>query len=860
MDDSDDYIVDDITLDDETLAVLDREEQKYLSHNSHQNTPTDAPPVLKKRKTDSGWKPGPSNRFNCVDDFEDLPEISVQDDGTYGVHDITRNSSNTLAFISRPKSIEGSSDVLPRVKVSQQQTRLVATSNHDTGQQRQIPVEGRVINPSTAATQRFPSLFAGESDQHQGNHLGTQLQRLQRKLQELNEENQKIQVALKDAMDQKLMKEGEVSILRRGIEKTAQNHAVQMAAIKAAKEEADAKQHQMQKDMKEEIERIKTQFVFKQHEIESSVRRLPSSARANRHGRDFLTTPVRRSSQIPQLATDTPRRSRLFSEQVQLVEMDNETPRANRVKKAPRKPSRPGTLPGFQNAFVPSSSSPTRLRKDVFDQQRPLPPSSPVVQSPPSSPTKHISRNDSSETGHTCPVNLTEDYHAMTENGDDFMMVDEGNVEEVEDLGIVQPVNWTNELSRIILAHALPNSSQLTLQLLLGTSVLGDKYATAGSSILEVLASSSTLQDYASAARSICDLLVIMLSILNESLLNHHLESLLNLLTILVLSLPDFDSYLLCPSDESTGYSCLAIIGKIITSHLSPANKSNPYDGLAKEIITLLETLCFHAPADIMTRLSPLARNGRALTVLLDSGQPSWLLIQTCRLLILYGSHSVLAQELLISPSSCGVGEGVESGRMTLIDRLCALLYETDDCFDEFQVMREYILAVFAAISVSHADSLTALMNNDIFIPSLVYFLSNLTAPLWEEDERLRRAPQNIATKPNGDSNASPNFQHKTVATSETTTSSQYAPYVYPPEWIEKPERHDLELLSGESTQPAASDLLTIFLPADVARELLDLVVDGPESDSIWSMYGEDEYKSENETDEGEMEARLLGD
>lgn len=43
----------------------------------------------------------------------------------------------------------------------------------------------------------------------------------------------------------------------------AQDHSAQVIKLKAAKEEADAKQVQMQKEIKEEMERLKTQYTFK---------------------------------------------------------------------------------------------------------------------------------------------------------------------------------------------------------------------------------------------------------------------------------------------------------------------------------------------------------------------------------------------------------------------------------------------------------------------------------------------------------------------------------------------------------------------------------------------------------------------
>jgi hypothetical protein len=44
-----------------------------------------------------------------------------------------------------------------------------------------------------------------------------------------------------------------------------------------------------------------------------------------------------------------------------------------------------------------------------------------------------------------------------------------------------------------------------------------------------------------------------------------------------------------------------------------------------------------------------------------------------------------------------------------------------------------------------------------------------------------------------------------------------------------------------------------------MAQDLLDLVVDGPEGDSIWAAYQTD-TANDSDTDEEDMEARLLGD
>ncbi|KAF8622753.1 hypothetical protein AX15_006843 [Amanita polypyramis BW_CC] len=399
--------------------------------------------------------------------------------------------------------------------------------------------------------------------------------------------------ALKEAKDLKLTKEGEVTILRKGMEKAAQEHTTQIARLKAEKEGADAKQLQVQKETKEEIERMRTQIIFKQQEIESTLRRVPSSARANRINRDPLRTPARRSSQA---IGDTPGPNRLKLEQSQpLEEQHIETPKSRRFR-SPKNASYSGILPGFQNAF--SASPIARLRVDVAGQESP-PSCSSTRLSPPSSPTARLVRNQ----GINAHTDLYQhNSHAIIDNDSETMVMDEEeNNQEVETMG--QPISWTSELSRIILTHALPNSTRPTLQLLLATSALAVEanafqFATACSEIFEVIAGPSGTMDYTITVRKLCDPLVTMLFVVGCSEQNYTIQSLINLLTALVLSLPDFGSHLLQASDNMQS-SFSAAIREIIIHHLGPAKKS---DALANETLGLLEALCLRNRNNIISR------------------------------------------------------------------------------------------------------------------------------------------------------------------------------------------------------------------------------------------------------------------
>jgi hypothetical protein len=112
MDGSDDYFTDDILFDEETLSVLDNAEQKYLTH-----TAASSRPPTKRQRTESGWNPGLGNRYESQDEIEDLPEISLRNDGSYGItSEIATTHTDIAKYAARPTALRYSTVVSQSVQ------------------------------------------------------------------------------------------------------------------------------------------------------------------------------------------------------------------------------------------------------------------------------------------------------------------------------------------------------------------------------------------------------------------------------------------------------------------------------------------------------------------------------------------------------------------------------------------------------------------------------------------------------------------------------------------------------------------------------------------------------------------------
>ena len=188
MDSSDDYVFDDLVLDDQTLAILDQSEQKYLKETSAAAIPGVLDePVNKRLKTTAGWIPG-TGAAQTVE--EELPEISLQGDGTYGV----TGQARYMKDVSQ-RSLPRTRQINTPARVSVLSNNIGQTANQSTnssGSHLPNPRAARPVNnrqrqqhSTTYGQNHDRKPLAVEDQDPQGSPVLAQLTALQQKLDQV---------------------------------------------------------------------------------------------------------------------------------------------------------------------------------------------------------------------------------------------------------------------------------------------------------------------------------------------------------------------------------------------------------------------------------------------------------------------------------------------------------------------------------------------------------------------------------------------------------------------------------------------------------------------------------------------------
>ncbi|KAI0666623.1 hypothetical protein C8Q78DRAFT_1058470 [Trametes maxima] len=764
------------------------------------------------------------------------------------------------------------------------------------------PSRPRVVTPPVQQRQTPPSQPLPSQGQSDRSDRSTRLElhTLKAQLEDLLKAQEETNKALQDAEHARYAKEGEVSILRRNMEKTAKEYAAELARARTAREQAEAAQAQLRKEMAEEKERLKTQYLFKQQELETS-RKTPWAVRIKRIENQGLMSPGSPGSPRRYVGAtgqkggtssvfQTPSHSRFNKS------LPNSPERKHTKSADSPPPKKPAKLLGFYNAFEPSplkaslsfsqASQSTQIKdkgknraapsfdisdahaEDLFFNPRPTPDDTHARSSPLSSPSEEL-REDTfvneihAQKDSSGPTSSVEP--ATSSPAADVEMKDEskpaGPPESAEPL---QVPDWNREIHRIILTHKHHGSKQQTLQLLINYSPPGSApsvrtadYSTQSARLLDSLGMAMLKFTHTDdVIQTVEQTLSAMGRVLAAAGSVSTLAALVDLMKILALFVPAFVPLAFSRIDDPGGMDeppvILLLLCEVIRDYLVPTDGGfdESHTALATEVMGLLEVVCWYTPPELAMRLSVLVRKPGVLSVLINPAQPSWLLCRSLRALTLTASYHALWKQFLSFPLSepPEAGKALQSGpdkdftRIPHIEQLASLLIDPSRDSSEGQPLREIILNFVTTLAVAHSDALSLMLNSQAMLPSIVMFLHNLTAPLWEEDEEFMRDAELIQwtvqtmtrtvlllhyLMANADTTKI-NLRQKLMHPSRRFSSALWhaftvslgrISYAFPPEWT------------------GAENALRLDQICDLARDVLELAVDGPELESIWEAF-----------------------
>ncbi|KAH6913962.1 hypothetical protein BKA70DRAFT_1420733 [Coprinopsis sp. MPI-PUGE-AT-0042] len=762
---------------------------------------------------------------------------------------------------------------------------------------------GAAVGPATGPVR---TATPAPAPQAQGSaDIERRLKELQDRCEELRRTNEKLQAERDSAVEVRMRKEGEVVILRQNRDKDRGRYAEDLAKLRAAKEEASAQILRTQQTHKEEVERLKTQFTFKQQEMEANFRRIPTipvppSVRAKKIG--LPPTPLTRGGpsqsswnmDVPQTPS---KRSQPFSYVMPKV-LSPKKP----ATKSPEK-TRKAVLPGFQNAFATSTpvlgiqKRVSKGKEKAPEFHEPIPPplfSQPPPTIPPGSQSYSMAPPDSfppaspTRAGLSVPQKSTNvALPPFTDHDGDFAMEDirqaapaaappstpvpirEGNATPdmvvEEELDEMKPTNWKAELSRIVLTHIRPNSGHLTLELVLGANIEDDdpdipaRYMRACSAMVNALSYSSKMEDYTNTISAISAACITLLETLSFGDLILPIASLLNLLGLLAFFIPQFRTQLFL--QQNPVYRGLSSITaetlRIIITILGGPNTSPTHAMLGMEVLDFLEAMAFQADETEMVKFETVIRSREAMIVLLDPQRPVEFLEKFLRLLVIYASHPVLYSALIGARDPHGKILGSMEPN-ELLRRLQPFLTYHLYAGPEFSEIRHLVLTFLGQLSQSHQDAHLVVAASCVL--QLSWYIHTITTPLWEEDPKLLTSLERSSSL----------IKH----TCQSVHLVYHLIAPYDPErlrkWLQAPSdtfRNAMEMFIvtfsrlGFAEPPDWLDQPSqqmLEQSQGIAQKVLETVVDGPELDSVVEVFAQNDSEEESSMiDEDEMEAEL---
>ncbi|KAI9511042.1 hypothetical protein F5148DRAFT_436759 [Russula earlei] len=660
-------------------------------------------------------------------------------------------------------------------------------------------------------------------------------------------------------MSEKRSKIGEVEILRATLHKNNTTHKEETDKLREAKEILEAAQVAAQKLQEAELERLHTQLKFKQHEIEASRRAVfqplvPSQlAGSSQIQRSVIpkfpgypvTTPQSPSQQLAVPPSRVPKARPLPAGFVNTFIGPHRRKKEGKVHASTSEQSRETgreTCEQGLDPLLPSPSSP--MRASIYTQ-----------------PDEDMEIDNDQVGGQATHGNNPEVDFDMHLAGEATMSQPIASFSKS-----AKPFDWVSWMRQLLLAHATSPQAPSTIQLLLAQPPLAadhdGAFHSACASLIGVAVGSAA---YQAATRIVASSLAQIVSMLLPEARLKPLSCTLNLLAHLVICLPSFVIHLLKPADSPP---FLQTICDMIVNILRPSNTSRnapEFLDLGREVFFVLDAVIYALPMDHHPQLAVVPQTADVLQTLLSKDQPSSLLEYSTRALSYLSTRAGIYRSLLSFPLDTPENAR-DIAKLPQVDGMCALLMDSSRAGATGHGIRASVLIALTSLAIAHEDALMILSGSPFFIPSLVKLLADLTTALWEEDPELI-ASATLLSEPVSPSLCFQTFDDHCRTVAGITKSMLLLHYVIfrtptgpaglrarlqaaPPRHFNG-IGHQFVVALGRLSfaelpdEVSASDRMLLEQLADTARDVMDLVVAGPESESVWSLFQEEERGDE---------------
>ncbi|PVF94043.1 hypothetical protein CPB86DRAFT_818295 [Serendipita vermifera] len=816
-----------------------------------------APPA--KRQRPNNWS-AVSVPHREVEDEDDTPDFTIvaAKDGKYRIVD---PSDANLRTTSLGAPIAAPSRMVASIKDGTQSSQpfLIRTPSHSSTRTN----GDRHIGSSQS---RMAAITAGLEDTKIGG-VNEELERLRAQVAQLQQVNETTKAALKAAEEAKISKEGEVSTMRRNIAKMSVSHAETLARVQAEKDAAEEKRKQSEKQTKQELERIQTSYALRRQELETSTRRPLWSAR-----KQGLPAPTpSRASMGPRVPVEeTPSRPSRSTANVSTFRQKASAPTA--YKKSQEKPKTTNAFPSFVDSFENSSpvKSPSKTQRRLAEKSKK--PNMEEMFPPISHANMHaLQQGLSQATGLSQSVESvgglklhpTEtEWNGTSLDEPSSLEVDQTFGESMEEFSVAanlldvdeEPLDVTDPRDYcidLLFSHICRPSYQLTLQVLFSAQLplerpeASQKFIEGSSCLLE--ATRSRHSEYGLLLESILNSLLCMGKVLADVDVALPLGALLNLLATMCLFLSSSTDILLRgPEDEIP--LILTIILTIIQTRMKGSLQYTEADTvLVQECLYAIESLCLTASSGSSQKMRHLVSHPSFVSNILDDRQPEWVTTSIvgslCHIAMYHDNCTYLLN--VSTPVHENTRRKEDKTRLPIIEKLSCMLIENKVIKRprEGVKLQTSIVTCLTQVALSSSDALVILGHSQSLIPGLVASLCRSADIIWGEVDdvvldddmilsfsRVIRGILQLLHYIIFKDQAGMNLQRKLQYPPSKFNGLEHMfvvglgrlSYADPPETQNK-----------EAKELAESN-------AELARDLLEHVVDGQEVDVIWGTYQDD--------------------